>query len=83
MFHASLSTVNTALKTLTLMAHLVIECAVVCNGKGSLPSLFYIVQEIQHCRVPAKNQIKPYNSWKIDSKFLLTIIAMLSRGSTR
>lgn len=39
------------------MAHLVIEGAVVCNGKGSLPSLLYIVQEIQHCRVPATNHI--------------------------
>lgn len=39
------------------MAHLVIECAIVCNGKGSLPSLLYIVQEIQHCRVPATNRI--------------------------
>ena len=39
------------------MAHLVIECAVVCNGKGSLPSFLYIVQEIQHCRVPDTKHI--------------------------
>lgn len=49
--------VKTVLKTLTSMAHLVIECAVVCNGKGSLPSFLYIVQEIQHCRVPDTNHM--------------------------
>ena len=74
MFHASLSTVNTVLKTLKSMAHLVIECAVVCNGKGSLPSLFYIVQEIQHCRVPAKNHINRTTLRKSTANFSLQLL---------
>lgn len=58
------------------MAHLVIECAIVCNGKGSLPSFLYIVQEIQHCRVPDtlnvlllenRQQFSPYNHYNVVS----------------
>lgn len=35
------------------MAYLLVESAVVRNREGSLAAIFYIVQKIQYCGIPA------------------------------